>query len=667
VTREQRPAVPPAPQRSRRFESGALADFAFQLLLAVIALVIACSVVAIAVGHASDRYQLDDGTSGIWLALGREAEHGVIFPPLFDGKFYGGTRYMPLPILSVAAADQLVGGLVLAAKLAAYLFAAALFALAFWILYRRQRCSPAAAAFLVCGVLMTLTVTNSGLLAATGVRFDSLATFLQLLALALVERSRATRTLILAALVCVLAILSKLSALWAPIAIMIWLAARTPGKLRVFVPVFLSSLAAALLAVEVASGNRFFSQIRTLSFAGYQGSIGEGNAASSVQNGLSRLAHYCWLDARPMVLLLPFALLALCLSWRRRAITIYQVALLCIVPLLVVTFRDQGVAANHLIEPAALTAVVVGGLWGSGIESDRRVALLRLAIAAAVIATVTGLFRSHVYPEARRAVNELRGFGQPYPLQPLHDYVGPGERLLSEDTYIPVSIGERPVILDLFMYRRFAKTRPAWQAALAHRVSRSAFEKIVLTLPVEVGFDTGHFGGIVNGAIEKAYYLSGYSGVYWIYRPYASASFCKPNVSGDVVRFCGPATAQLSAFPGLTFRNGSCALTVTNGAAVLTLSLGARYARPITPDRNRGLTSFTLTLIGSSSHPTGGGVIAYARARKWIGGGLRFTKGGADAARFAVQGFNSNPTQATGSFSCGKAAKRWEEPAVPGG
>ena len=31
------------------------------------------------------------------------------------------------------------------------------------------------------------------------------------------------------------------------------------------------------------------------------------------------------------------------------------------------------------------------------------------------------------------------------------------------------------------------------------------------------------------------------------------------RASGDVARYCGPATARLSAFPGVLFRNGSCA------------------------------------------------------------------------------------------------------------
>jgi hypothetical protein len=305
-----------------------LFEVVFDGVLAAVALVVTGLVVALEAGHASDRYRLDDGTAGIWLALVKNLEHGILFPALFDGRFYGGTRYMPLPLAAVALVNQPVGNLVLAAKLTAYVFAAAFFLLLFRII-RRQGCSAVGAGFLTAAVLLT----NTGLLAATGLRFDSLAGFLQLSALAVAERARQPRALAAAGGLCTLAIMSKFNALWAAAAILVWLAVKAPRRLWVFVSAFAGSLGLALLVVQLSSQNRFLSEVRALSFAGYQGSLGEGNSASTLQNGLLRLEQYARADARAAVWLLPFALLALFLAAYRRTLTIYQVAFLCSLPL----------------------------------------------------------------------------------------------------------------------------------------------------------------------------------------------------------------------------------------------------------------------------------------------------------------------------------------------
>jgi hypothetical protein len=318
----------------------------------------------------------------------------------------------------------------------------------------------------------------------------------------------------------------------------------------------------------------------------------------------------------------------------------------------VVTYRDQGVGPNHLLEPAALTIIVVAGLWGSTTLDERQRLTLRLGIAAVILAALIGPLHSQLYPQARRAVDELRGFGNPYPLAPLSGYVRPGQDVLSEDAYVPVSIGERPIVLDLFMYRRLVKSRPGWQASLARRVSDAEFDKIVLTLPVEVGFDTGHFGGEVSGAIEKAYYLSGYSGLYWIYSRDADGSFCTPKVRGPIVRFCGPASGQLSTFPGVTFRGGTCVATATNGSVVLTAEVGSRFAGPRHPDDNDGLSELELIVTGSLDHPTGGGVIAYWHGRKWFGTGVSVRATGTTIS-FAATGIGSSVSQASGEIRCG--------------
>ncbi len=82
---------------------------------------------ALAALHVRDDYHVTH-VQGVWMAAAEAARAGQLYPPLFDGEHYAGTRYMPLAILLNAVAsgivgDPLVGGKLLAAILMATLLA----------------------------------------------------------------------------------------------------------------------------------------------------------------------------------------------------------------------------------------------------------------------------------------------------------------------------------------------------------------------------------------------------------------------------------------------------------------------------------------------------------------------------------------------------------------
>ena len=131
-------------------------------------------------------------------------------------------------------------------------------------------------------------------------------------------------------------------------------------------------------------------------------------------------------------------------------------------------------------------------------------------------------------------------------------------------------------------------------------------------------------------------------------RDAAGRLLCKPTIVKTVVRYCGPATGHLSVFPGVTFRNGTCKRQVVNGVPLLSLGIGARSRNAAT---NNGLPYFGLTVSGPLSRPTGGGVIAYWRSKRWGGRGVSF-KGGARSGTFVVRGINGSRGTATGSYRC---------------
>lgn len=127
-----------------------------------------------------------------------------------------------------------------------------------------------------------------------------------------------------------------------------------------------------------------------------------------------------------------------------------------------------------------------------------------------------------------------------------------------------------------------------------------------------------------------------------------SALLCKPKIVQTVVHFCGPATARLGVFPGVTFKNGTCTRQTLKSGPLLSLGLGTRSQNAAT---NSGLAYLGLTVSGPLSKPTGGGVIAYYKSKRWGGRGVSFKASGSGGT-FVVKGINGSRGTASGSFHC---------------
>jgi hypothetical protein len=128
----------------------------------------------------------------------------------------------------------------------------------------------------------------------------------------------------------------------------------------------------------------------------------------------------------------------------------------------------------------------------------------------------------------------------------------------------------------------------------------------------------------------------------------AAPNACKPRLAGETVVYCGAATARLSVFPGVVFRNGSCRRSIVSGIPHLTVKLGVRTQNART---NSGRAYFGLSISGPLSHPTGGGVIAYSKSERWGGVGVGF-HGNTNVGTFVASGINGSSGHATGSFHC---------------
>ena len=493
---------------ARRLPLGALA-------LGGLALVVAASWAVLAVTHVDDRYRVDF-VSGTWLGLADYATRGVVSPPLHDGAYYGGTRYMPLPYLLEGGVARLTGDLLLSAKLVTYAVAVGLLGLAFWIL--RLVRTPQALAL---GLLAAVVVTPTGLVGTLGLRNDGLALLFQLAALALVLREPSRRSVAAAGVLSALGILSKVSAVWAPLAIGIWLLLYARPQLRAFAASLVGTLAAATVVLELVSSGRFLENAAEYTFAGGRGPL------APVTEGVQAVVTNLAASADAIWLLVPLAAVAVVLRLRERRPTLLQLALLVDAAVLCVVMSSRGTDHNHLLDFCVLVALVVGELAGSA----TRERLVGLVVAVAVVWGVATSYQRVMGPETSGALRQLVGretaTTPAFEPNPLADLVRPDDRILSEDPSIPLELGQRPILLDSFIARYGFVDHEEDAEAMAARVRAREFDKIITVAGLEPGspqFARQFLGPIVNQAVADAYTLVHAELDFYVYAPTSGAS-----------------------------------------------------------------------------------------------------------------------------------------------
>ena len=326
----------------------ALVRWISRVSLAVSALVIG-SWAVLALAHVDDDYHVS-WVTGSWIGLARAVDHGVLYPPLYDGESFGGTRYMPLQFVLHAGVARMTGEYLVSGKLLAYAAAASLYVLAF-VVYRRLSGSAVLATGLVAAVLCS----GTGLEAATTVRGDALPAALQLAAVALVVARRSRAATVTAALLCSFAFFGKLSAVWGAAAIVAWLAFRDRPRLGLFALSLLASAGALFAIFEVASSGRMTSNVWALGGAGQPHDFSPFVFADKVVRALQELGA-TWV-------LLPFAVTSAGIAVAGRRTTIYCLAAFAAAAVAVVVLVDTGAYRNHLLDVQILVGALVAELW----------------------------------------------------------------------------------------------------------------------------------------------------------------------------------------------------------------------------------------------------------------------------------------------------------------
>jgi hypothetical protein len=462
----------------------------------------------LAVVHLHDRYRIDQ-VSGVHLALAWDANHGLLYPPLYDGRNFGGTRYMPLPIVIDAAAARLTGNYLVAGKLLSYAYFIALLALLV-VLLRKFRCSWP----LATGLAAMLLVSETGLAASMNARSDALSVLLQVGAVGLiVERKRPIATIAAAALAA-LALAAKLTAVWAPMAIFVWLLVEHRKRLVQFVAAYVVFAGGLIGVFALASRGRMFQNVFGLSGAGLAG-IGP----------LIRSPYRFFHEGIPQALagwvLVPFVAAAVWWAIRQRKFSIWAISLGCYVAVLMVMLADRGVGWNQLIDLVVLAILVVGELAG-GVAEYPRVRPLAALIAVTVLwMNVTGL--AFLFgPDIKESRDPA--FLATVTAQPLAGHVDAGTRILAEDPFVPLSLDRRPVVLDPFMLITIGQRDPAALHDLIRRIQGHEFDLVVLRVRVDdptmaVWFQEEAFGAAVADALRANYVYSRWESGYYLYTP----------------------------------------------------------------------------------------------------------------------------------------------------
>jgi hypothetical protein len=203
--------------------------------------------------------------------------------------------------------------------------------------------------------------------------------------------------------------------------------------------------------------------------------------------------------------------------------TIYHVAFLVALPLVVVELADVGASWNHLIDVEVLTVVLVAELYGA--TGNRSAPIVATVVLVGLIWGIATSFQLKERKDAADALRALVARGPSYDRRPLAGELRPADIVLSEDPYVAVARDQDPLVLDPFMLLRLLRDHHDWEAALVRRIDERRFTKIVLERRLDASgrwWREYHFGVAVVTAVARNYRLDRQLGRYWIYVPAAS-------------------------------------------------------------------------------------------------------------------------------------------------
>lgn len=420
---------------------------------------------------------LEDHPSGAWATLADDLLHGVLYRPVESGLGWGGTRYPPLYVVLRAAVARTGLPLDLSGQL---LDGTALVALVL-ITVRILRELGVTAGLARSAALVGLALVPVQLLLGLG-KADLVATALSLggVLLALRRRSLGAGALF------GLAVLVKWTVVFGLVASLHH--ALAGGRRRAAALLLAAAggvVGAGVTLGSIASDGRLLAQLRACAAGG--GTFGSRifqvphdflSYADPADHGLVLVA------AAALVITRPAAALP------RRLLTWTLLGTLAV-------FLSPGIAENHLLD-LDLAAWIALTVCIDSPALPRRLGTLALV-------SLAGWSLARMAPEAIQGPRNVRmaelrpELGSPA--------AGP---LLAENPWIPLQLGERPVLLDAFTFRILSAADPGLMTRLTDDLARGRFRAVVLRRPPDdpggrIWYRETHFGPGFVEALEASY------------------------------------------------------------------------------------------------------------------------------------------------------------------
>ncbi len=406
-------------------------------------------------------------SSGVWLALARDAYDGVLYRPLWNGVEYGGTRYFPMLFVAIAALMRVGVPPVVAGVTVSMLGLAAMVAAVFVLLKRLSVPSP-------------LAMLGAGLSTApyfvhqTGfaVRCEPLATALALAGLAVLapieKRPDSIKRELAAATLFICAFITKITCVYAPAAatLALLLLGRRRAATRLAVTTALGAVVMAAL-VNIASDRRAIESFRACALA--------GSTLSTLLSpvAITRTLHLIGVSHLLTVVFF-LALLAVGLSVRAR-LPLPALYFLTAVAVTGVIFTSPGTTmTSHIVDAYVAAIILITATIASHAGRIRNLgtmALITVTVWAAAqnVVLVAAMIEQGVVQERQEGWRRL--------VTTLNDCRG---SLLSESPLIPLLVGQRPIVLDPFAFRVVAINKPEVVNDLTARLKRHEFSCVVL-------------------------------------------------------------------------------------------------------------------------------------------------------------------------------------------
>jgi hypothetical protein len=472
------------------------------LLVLAAAVVVLLSMLRVGVFWRDDAFL--DMASGVWVAHAVDLADGTFYRPVVAADGYGGSRYFPLQHVAHAGLIKVTGSPIGSGH--ALLGGAILLLLG--AAYRLLKLHGAATVVAASGAVLILASqsTQEALLAIKG---DALPAALNLLGVALCASGAATTPAILgAAAVFALAFAGKVTAVsgLAAAAIWLWLAGHKGRALKLLA--YSSIGMAALIGLTALASN-----------GGAMRAWSEGGANGIGLAGLIRAPFNTARAAREVPETMAFFQLGLA-AWVLMAFrdrlkpTLSTVFFATTAVVTVVIFAVEGSDTNHLLDLQAASILVIGAWIASEQGRQRDFAVTALAVAglAASLSLASGLANRRVEtPPAR--------FREVVALVP--DRARP---ILAENPLVPIIAGQRPYMLDAFIFRMVQSRDPSFADQLWRDLAQQRFAAVVLerdphTERGERWYRAGFFGDGFIRAVEERYEEVGRVGPRVVYRP----------------------------------------------------------------------------------------------------------------------------------------------------